>query len=53
MAIPARRRAADVVAFAVRQRWRPLFGLFWLVWILWTTLAPGRGGAHPATVHTR
>ena len=48
MAVPARRRAADVVAFALRQRWRPLFGLFWLVWILWTTLAKGGRALTPS-----
>ena len=33
---------------ALRERWRPLFGLFWLVWILWTTLRNGIAALNPA-----
>src|SRR3954468_21754825 len=40
MAIPARRRAADVVAFAFASA-ATAFGLLWLTWILWTTLREG------------
>ena len=40
MAIPARRRAADVVAFAFAT-FATLFGLVWLFWILWMTLRQG------------
>ena len=47
MAIPARRRAADVVAFAFATAARPLFGLVWLVWILWTTLRQGAAALKP------
>ena len=42
---------ADVVAFALRDAARPLFGLFWLVWILWTTLREGAAALKPALVH--
>ena len=52
MAIPARRRIADVVAFAFATA-ATVFGLVWLVWILWTTLASGRGCADADPVHAR
>ena len=42
MAIPVRRRAADVVAF-VFATFATLFGLLWLFWILWMTLREGAG----------
>ncbi len=47
MAIPARRRAADVfaVAFATSAT---AFGLLWLIWILWTTLSQGAAALTPA-----
>jgi phosphate transport system permease protein len=47
MAVPARRRAADVVAFAFASM-ATAFGLFWLTWILWTTLAEGAAALTPA-----
>jgi len=47
MAIPARRRAADVVAFAFASL-ATAFGLFWLAWILWTTLAQGAAALTPS-----
>ena len=47
MAVPARRRAADVVAFAFASL-ATAFGLFWLAWILWTTLAQGAAALDPA-----
>lgn len=47
MAIPARRRVADIVAFAFASL-ATAFGLFWLFWILWTTLAQGAGALTPA-----
>src|SRR5438270_5472137 len=47
MAIPARRRAADVVAFVFASM-ATAFGLFWLFWILWTTLAQGAAALTPA-----
>ncbi len=43
MAIPIRRRFADVVAFAFATL-ATLFGLVWLFWILWMTLRQGAGG---------
>jgi phosphate transport system permease protein len=46
MAIPIRRRAADVLAFAFAS-FATLFGLFWLAWILWTTLAQGAAALTP------
>lgn len=46
MAIPVRRRAADVAAFAFATA-ATLFGLFWLVWILWTTLRQGAAALTP------
>ncbi|MFL6726780.1 MAG: phosphate ABC transporter permease PstA [Sphingomicrobium sp.] len=47
MAIPVRRRAADVVAFVFASM-ATAFGLFWLFWILWTTLAQGAAALTPA-----
>ena len=47
MAIPARRRIADVVAFAFATA-ATVFGLFWLAWILWTTLRQGAAALSPA-----
>jgi phosphate transport system permease protein len=47
MAVPARRRAADVVAFAFASL-ATAFGLFWLAWILWTTLAQGAAALTPS-----
>jgi phosphate transport system permease protein len=46
MAIPARRRIADVVAFAFASL-STAFGLLWLAWILWTTLAQGAAALSP------
>lgn len=40
MAIPARRRVADVVAFGFATL-ATVFGLIWLFWILWMTLRQG------------
>jgi len=42
MAIPARRRAADIMAFAFASL-ATVFGLVWLAWILWTTFLEGAG----------
>ena len=47
MAVPARRRAADVVAFAFASL-ATAFGLFWLAWILWTTLSQGAAALAPS-----
>jgi len=47
MAIPARRRTADVVAFAFASA-ATAFGLLWLTWILWTTLREGAAALTPA-----
>jgi phosphate transport system permease protein len=47
MAIPLRRRTADVAAFAFATA-ATAFGLFWLVWILWTTLKQGASALTPA-----
>ena len=47
MAIPARRRAADIVAFIFASA-ATVFGLFWLFWILWTTLRQGAAALTPA-----
>ena len=47
MAVPARRRVADVVAFGFASL-ATAFGLFWLTWILWTTLAEGAAALTPA-----
>jgi len=46
MAIPARRRVADVVAFAFATA-ATGFGLLWLTWILWTTLRQGAAALTP------
>ena len=46
MAIPARRRAADVLAFSFATL-ATAFGLFWLFWILWTTLLEGAAALSP------
>ena len=46
MAIPVRRRAADVVAF-IFATIATAFGLIWLTWILWTTLRQGAGALSP------
>ena len=46
MAIPARRRIADVLAFAFATA-ATLFGLVWLFWILWTTLSQGASALSP------
>src|SRR6266481_3459160 len=51
MAIPTRRRMADVVAFAFASL-ATAFGLLWLTWILWTTLAQGAAALTP-TLFTR
>ena len=42
MAIPARRRVADLAAFGFALL-ATLFGLVWLFWILWMTLREGAG----------
>jgi phosphate transport system permease protein len=47
MAIPARRRIADVAAFAFASM-ATVFGLFWLFWILWTTLLEGAAALKPS-----
>jgi phosphate transport system permease protein len=47
MAIPARRRAADVMAF-VFATLATLFGLVWLFWILWMTLRQGAAALTPS-----
>jgi phosphate transport system permease protein len=46
MAIPARRRAADITAFVFATA-ATLFGLVWLFWILWTTLLHGAAALTP------
>jgi len=46
MAIPARRRVADVVAFGFATL-ATLFGLLWLFWILWMTLREGAAALSP------
>ena len=47
MAIPARRRAADIAAFAFATL-ATIFGLVWLAWILWTTLRQGAAALTPS-----
>jgi phosphate transport system permease protein len=47
MAIPARRRTADILAFAFASA-ATLFGLFWLMWILWTTFREGAAALRPS-----
>jgi phosphate transport system permease protein len=46
MAIPVRRRIADVIAFTFASL-ATAFGLLWLTWILWTTLAQGAAALTP------
>jgi len=46
MAIPARRRIADVVAFAFATA-ATAFGLIWLAWILWMTMREGAAAITP------
>ena len=46
MAIPARRRVADVAAFTFATA-ATVFGLIWLAWILWTTLQEGAAALTP------
>jgi phosphate transport system permease protein len=46
MAIPIRRRAADITAFAFATA-ATVFGLVWLFWILWTTLMHGAEALTP------
>jgi phosphate transport system permease protein len=47
MAIPARRRIADIVAFTFASL-ATAFGLVWLFWILWTTLLEGASALRPS-----
>lgn len=47
MAIPARRRGADILAFLFASL-ATAFGLFWLFWILWTTLSQGAAALTPS-----
>jgi phosphate transport system permease protein len=47
MAVPARRRIADVAAFGFASL-ATAFGLVWLFWILWTTLAQGVSALTPS-----
>jgi phosphate transport system permease protein len=46
MAVPIRRRAADVTAFLFATA-ATAFGLLWLFWILWTTLRQGAAALTP------
>jgi phosphate transport system permease protein len=46
MAIPARRRVADVMAF-IFATLATLFGLLWLFWILWMTFRQGAAALSP------
>ncbi len=46
MAIPARRRVADIVAFAFATA-ATVFGLIWLAWILWMTMREGAAAMTP------
>ena len=46
MAIPVRRRAADIAAFVFAMA-ATVFGLVWLFWILWTTLRQGGAALTP------
>jgi phosphate transport system permease protein len=46
MAIPVRRRAADLAAFLFATA-ATAFGLLWLFWILWTTLRQGAAALTP------
>ena len=47
MAIPARRRIADILAFVFASL-ATAFGLLWLFWILWTTLSQCAAALTPA-----
>jgi phosphate transport system permease protein len=47
MAIPARRRLADIAALAFATA-ATAFGLVWLFWIFWTTLLHGASALTPA-----
>lgn len=47
MAIPARRRTADILAFVFASA-ATLFGLFWLTWILWVTFREGAAALRPS-----
>ena len=46
MAVPVRRRAADIAAFLFASA-ATAFGLLWLFWILWTTLKQGAAALTP------
>ena len=46
MAVPVRRRMADVAAFLFASA-ATAFGLLWLFWILWTTLKQGAAALTP------
>ncbi|MGE5564009.1 MAG: phosphate ABC transporter permease PstA [Bacillota bacterium] len=46
MAVPIRRRTADVIAFLFATA-ATTFGLLWLFWILWTTLRQGAAALTP------
>jgi phosphate transport system permease protein len=46
MAIPARRRAADIAAFIFATA-ATIFGLVWLTWILWMTIRQGSSALTP------
>ena len=46
MAIPVRRRAADLATFLLASA-ATAFGLLWLFWILWTTLRQGAAALTP------
>src|SRR5579864_8146198 len=46
MAIPARRRVADITALAFATA-ATIFGLVWLFWILWTTFRQGAAALTP------
>jgi phosphate transport system permease protein len=46
MAIPARRRIADIAAFAFATA-ATAFGLLWLTWILWMTVREGAAALTP------
>ena len=46
MAVPIRRRTADILAFLFATA-ATAFGLLWLFWILWTTLRQGAAALTP------
>ena len=46
MAIPVRRRIADIAAFTFATA-ATIFGLVWLAWILWMTIREGAGALTP------